>query len=407
MALDYDKKLASHLQKISLENLPRQLREQLRNFALRQRLSFQNLRQSVIMLTDLLQWEEEFDLNRLDIKGLQTLYDQKKKTPNIYPTPSFSLTPQKVSIREKNDESVGFGRCPVASPNTRCCNLLTLDSVESCGFDCSYCSIQSFYNQNSVTFNVNLEQKLQNLQLDPNQLYHIGTGQSSDSLMWGDKYGNLSALNDFASKNPNIILEYKTKSDNIGFFMKNRIAYNSIVTFSLNPQTIIDNEEHFTASLHRRIDAAKKLHDKGILVGFHFHPIIQYSNWQREYTAIAEKLTGEFDPDMVALISFGTLTFIKPVLKQIRARKFKTKILQMPMSEANGKLSYPRETKLQLFQTLYNAFAPWHDEVFFYLCMEDQSLWEPVFGRSYPTNESFEMDMKLAYRKKIDALGQQ
>jgi len=39
---------------------------------------------------------------------------------------------------------LGLGRCPVASEKTRCCNLLTLDAVEKCGFDCSYCSIQSF-----------------------------------------------------------------------------------------------------------------------------------------------------------------------------------------------------------------------------------------------------------------------
>ncbi len=405
--MDYDRKLNSHLQKIRLDNLPSNVQQALIRFAKKHLLSFQNLRQCVTIVTDLLQWDEfDIDLDAHDLNSLKQYYRQKKQEPNRYGTP-FAVDTPKIRLLEKNDESVGFGRCPVASPGTRCCNLLTLDSVESCGFDCSYCSIQSFYNQNSVTFHVNLEQKLQKLQLDPNQMYHIGTGQSSDSLMWGDKYGNLRALNDFAAKNPNVILEYKTKSDNIGFFMKNRIAHNSIVTFSLNPQTIIDNEEHFTASLEARINAARKLSDKGILVGFHFHPIIEYEGWQQAYGAIARKLVNTFDPNMVALISLGTLTFIKPVLKQIRARKFKTKILQMPMSEANGKLSYPRETKLQLFQTVYNAFAPWHEKVFFYLCMEDHTLWEPVFGRNYPTNETFEMDMKLAYKKKIDALRQQ
>ena len=39
---------------------------------------------------------------------------------------------------------LGLGRCPVASERTRCCNLMTLDAVEKCGFDCYYCSIQSF-----------------------------------------------------------------------------------------------------------------------------------------------------------------------------------------------------------------------------------------------------------------------
>jgi len=232
--------------------------------------------------------------------------------------------------------------------------------------------------------------------------YHIGTGQSSDSLMWGDRYGTLSALNQFAKENPNIILEFKTKSDNIHFFLHNEIAKNIIVTWSLNPQTIIDNEEHLTASLSQRIEAAKKVAQKGILVGFHFHPMIEYENWQNEYAKIAQTLIENFDPNIVAMVSIGTLTFIKPVIKKIRQRDFQTKILQMPLQNSNGKLTYPKEIKLQLFKHLYNSFSPWHKDVFFYLCMEDHDLWKEVFGREYPTNESFELDMKLHYKAKID-----
>jgi spore photoproduct lyase len=36
--------------------------------------------------------------------------------------------------------------------------------------------------------------------------------------------------------------------------------------------------------------------------------------------------------------------------------------------------------------------------------MEDVNLWEPVFGRSYPSNDAFEQDMIQAYRKKIHAI---
>jgi spore photoproduct lyase len=52
-----------------------------------------------------------------------------------------SIKPRLIT-RTKGD--LGLGYCPVASEKTRCCNLLTLDAVERCGFDCSYCSIQSF-----------------------------------------------------------------------------------------------------------------------------------------------------------------------------------------------------------------------------------------------------------------------
>ena len=85
-----------------------------------------------------------------------------------------------------NDERTILGACPVASEKTRCCNLKTLDVVLNCGFDCTYCSIQSFFDNDRVYFHKNLEEKLQKLNLDPKKRYHIGTGQSSDSLMWGN-----------------------------------------------------------------------------------------------------------------------------------------------------------------------------------------------------------------------------
>ena len=99
-----------------------------------------------------------------------------------------------------------------------------------------------------------------------------------------------------------------------------------------------------------------------------------------------------------ALISLGTLTFIKPVIKKIRDRELKSKILQMPLDEAGGKSSYPLDIKLRLFQNAYNNFSrEWKEKVFFYLCMEDETLWEPVFGRTYGNNEDFQKDMMDSY----------
>jgi spore photoproduct lyase len=156
---------------------------------------------------------------------------------------------QKPILRTQQQPALGLGRCPVASERTRCCNLLTLDAVEKCGFDCSYCSIQSFYHGNEVVFDSGFADKLAKLKLDPDTIYHIGTGQSSDSLMWGNHQGVLEALCVFAENNPNVILELKTKSKNIGWLLKNPVPRNVICTWSLNPQTIIDHEEHLSASL--------------------------------------------------------------------------------------------------------------------------------------------------------------
>ncbi len=418
---DYAAKFQKSVAGSFFERLPETEQRFIHAKAHAHRLSHQEIRQLIDMAIDLRMWgkgslanfwNETPYMNRTPkqrkqaiLHDLRVLYDSFRQEASDYSELSRQkIKAPKINLHAEPRENLGFGLCPVASPKTRCCNLLTLDAVESCGFDCSYCSIQSFYNEGKITFDTTLKEKLERIELDPNEFYHIGTGQASDSLMWGNRFGVLDDLTDFASRHPNVMLEFKTKSDNIGYFLDRDLPPNLLFTWSLNPQTIIDNEEHLTASLEERICAAEKMAQKGALVGFHFHPIVHYKGWKEAYGEIFATLIERFDPGQVVLVSFGTLTFIKPVIQKIRGRDFQSKILQMPLTEAAGKLSYPLELKKEMFRFAYDAFKPWHKEVFFYLCMEDHTLWKEVFGYEYPTNESFEMDMKLSYMAKIEAI---
>jgi spore photoproduct lyase len=335
------------------------------------------------------------------IQQLQARWQQLKQEATRYPKQTELPASRKPRLATVDKEQLGLGYCPVASARTRCCNLMTLDAIENCGFDCSYCSIQSFYHGDRIQFDQGFGDKLKSLKLDPDETYHIGTGQSSDSLLWGNKYGVLDALCDFARTNPNVILELKTKSKNVGYLLEHEIPANILCTWSLNTPTLITHEEHRTASLEERLIAARQVADQGILVGFHFHPMIYYDRWREEYGEIFQRLLKMFKPQEVALVSLGTLTYTKKVVKQIRERGHKSRILQLPLVDADGKLSYPEATKLEMFTHAYQSLAPWHDEVFFYLCMENHRLWRPVFGFEYPTNEDFEAAMKRRYMSKI------
>ena len=306
-------------------------------------------------------------------------------------------------IKQNSDQKI-LGKCPVASDKTRCCNLLTLDAIQGCILNCSYCSVQSFYKSNQVTLDQSLKQKLDNLNLRPDEVYHIGTGQSSDSLALENSNDVLKDLVDFAKKNQNVILELKSKSNKIEYLKSQSIPPNIISTWTLNPNIIIKNEEHNTANLEQRIDAASYIYSQNRLIGFHFHPMFYFSNWEDDYKKIVNTLLSTFNPEKVAMISFGTLTYAKPVIKNIRSKKLASKVLQMPLDEISGKYSYPFETKLKMFKTIYDYFAPWHRSVFFYMCMEDIFLWAPIFGKQYATNEEFELDMKKNYMNKIKSL---
>ncbi|MEM9424003.1 MAG: spore photoproduct lyase family protein [Spirochaetota bacterium] len=194
-------------------------------------------------------------------------------------------------------ESAGeriLGLCPVASVKTRCCNLLTLDAIQQCGFGCSYCAIQHFYDEKSIQVHGDFAQKLERLRLDPERWYHIGTGQSSDSLLWTEELGVLEPLIAFAERYPRVILELKSKSANVQNLLRRELPANMLFTWSLNPDSFVQHEELLTAPLDARLRSARALADRGAKVGFHFHPIVRYQGWKTEYAALASRLTSLF-----------------------------------------------------------------------------------------------------------------
>ncbi|MCU7829635.1 MAG: radical SAM protein [Candidatus Thiodiazotropha sp. (ex Myrtea sp. 'scaly one' KF741663)] len=416
----YEDKLPGLLQQAGSERLSDEQQKFLSGQAQLFRFTQQELKQLCDMAVDLAMWNAgtmeqvwppvpkeglgpKQRRQRL-LQAVRTHWQALREQPTRYPEIPVSSSYSAERIQRVNVEKdhLGLGWCPVASTRTRCCNLMTLDAVENCGFDCSYCSIQSFYHGDEVRFDSRFAEKLARLEIDPDRFYHIGTGQSSDSLMWGNQAGILDALLSFAAQHPNVILELKTKSKNINHLLKHEVPPNVLCTWSLNTPTLIANEEHLTASLDERLRAARRLADKGVVVGFHFHPMIHYDHWREDYGELFQRLTGEFDAHEVALVSLGTLTYIKPVIKQLRARPdFQSRVLQMPMVEADGKLSYPDEIKQEMFSFAYRSLEAWHNQVFFYLCMENQRFWQPVFGFDYPSNEAFETAMKESYLAKI------
>ncbi len=345
------------------------------------------------------QWQQSTDLKGREFKKwafkkLDELLLELREKENDYSNiliDNNSFRNQKVTTLQQTSDTKIFGRCPVYSEATSCCNLQTIDAVKNCGFGCSYCSIQTMYTDDNILFDEQFAQKLDAIELDPNKHYHIGTGQSSDAMMWGNTNGILDDLFRFARKWPNVILEFKTKSKNVDYLLQSDVPKNIFCSWSLNPDVIIKNEEHLTPDLNKRVEAARSVADKGIKVGFHLHPMVVHKGWQENYQSMINKVMEKFHTDEVVFVSFGTLTFPKPIIKKIRSYGIQTKTHQIPLAtNPEGKITYPDNIKEELFRHAYESFKPWHDKVFFYLCMEEKKLWDITFGQSFKDNKEFE-----------------
>jgi spore photoproduct lyase len=412
---DYGRKWRAVRQQNLYPLLALRTRSFLRRSAFRYRFTHQEFRKLTLVARDLDMWDEwpledwwratEADLKselgkrtglgrkELILARLDLWYTSLKEKPKLYPPGGLPPPPRpkRRFILENTNREI-CGPCPVASSDTLCCNLYTVDAALSCAFGCSYCTIQTFYGKHA-TFDNDFGRKLRDISLDEGRLYHIGSGQSSDSLLWGNRYNILEDLLRFAERHSNVLLELKTKSVNIGYLLENRPPPNVVVSWSLNTETIIRNEEHHTPPLEKRLAAARQLADRHLKVAFHFHPMVSYQGWQEEYRQAADMVMAQFDPEEVLFVSYGSVTLIKPVVDQIRRTGGKSKILQMPLiPDPKGKMTYPDATKVTMYSHLYGAFAPWHDRAYFYLCMEKPAIWRRVFGAVYESNREFERD---------------
>ncbi len=421
---NYENKLQDHENQAFFARLDTDLQQFIRERAKKYRFTFQELKLVCEAAADLQMWGEPplaerwereeaalESLGKLSKKHLlpkiQDWLQSLRRGAKSYPErKSQTPKPETLKLTTHSSDKNIVGRCPVASDETVCCNLHTIDAVENCGFGCNYCTIQTFYD-NQVLFDSKLSEKLRNLDLDPDRFYHLGTGQSSDSLMWGNQHRILDSLRDFAVENPNVLLELKTKSKNVAYFLGKDIPRNLVLSWSLNTATIIENEEHFTASLDERLAAARSVADRGIKIAFHFHPMVYYRDWREDYGDLALQVMARFAPEEVAFISFGSVTFIKPIVKAIRERGRPTKMLQMELVPGpKGKLSYPDIIKREQFRHIYTSFAPWQDQVYMYLCMEKAELWQSTFGFVYGSNDEFEADFGEKVLEKLNVAHQ-
>lgn len=283
-----------------------------------------------------------------------------------------------------------FKRCPGARPGLSCCNYFVLNLGLQCDMNCSYCYLQSFINTPLMTVYTNIDEaieELENLKLiHEKDNFRIGTGEVIDSLSLDDLTLYSRQLIDFFKTVPNWKLELKTKSSKVDHFLNLGPAKNVIASWSVNPQYIIESEEHGTASLKNRLLAAKKCLDSGFSLSFHIDPMIWHPEWKKNYSQLVNEITQVFSPSDVLVLSVGALRF-QPEQKAIMRERFGfkswvTRAEVFPSSD--GKLRYDKKLRLEMFDYIVKEFKDKNPLWNIFFCMETPETWLKSTFKSLP-----------------------
>lgn len=273
-------------------------------------------------------------------------------------------------------------KCPGTRSYT-CCDYMILHIGTFCYMDCSYCILQTYFHPPLMQFFVNhdaLEEELFNLS-QQDTFFRIGTGEFTDSMIW-DSWTDISRmLIHHFSRQDRAILELKTKTVAIERLANLDHNQKTIMSWSLNTEKVIKEEERGTASLSARLKAAKKCREWGYPLAFHFDPMILYKGCENDYREVINQLFCHVHPDHIAWISLGTFRFM-PALKQIVMKRFKDS--KIPFGEfipgLDGKMRYFKPLRIAFYKQVVDHIRSLAPDVLVYFCMEDDEVWKKTLG---------------------------
>lgn len=296
--------------------------------------------------------------------------------------------------------------CP-GSDGMICCQYFVINFGVGCLYDCHYCYLQNFLNHPLMTLFGNLEDMFAEIDRKisgKNFHFRVGTGEYTDSLALEPITGISSILVNHFANIPNATLELKTKSTNVDDLIGLDHKEHTVVSWSLNPQNIIDDVEPGTASLEERLQAAEKAMNAGYRLAFHFDPVIYHEGWEPNYHRLLEEVFDRINTNRISWISLGSFRH-SPGQKEIMQSRFASDSLtkQEMVQGSDGKYRYFKTIREPMYASIRKKIKQIDPKLFLYLCMETQRMWEGVFG--FVPSSSKNLDSMFDQRRRyIDSL---
>lgn len=283
-------------------------------------------------------------------------------------------------------------------PGTRyriCCCYHIINLVVNCPIDCSYCILQGYLNNLAITIHVNIDELLaqvgQMLASNPSRIFRLGTGELGDSLAFDEMTRFSTIMVPFFSKRDNGIFELKTKTDEVSTLLDLDHGGKTVVSWSVNPEKVVEAEEWNASTLEERLNAARRCQHKGYPIGLHFDPLIYYPGWKRDYRELIERVFDRIDGKGIMWVSLGGFRF-PPYLKPIIRDRFPaSKILWAELFPGDdGKFRYLKPIRVEMYREMVRWLRDYEPSLFIYLCMESREVWEKVFGWSPRDNTALD-----------------
>jgi len=215
----------------------------------------------------------------------------------------------------------------------------------NCIYDCRYCFLQGMYRSANYVLFVNFEDTHNEIRRianeHANKSCHFFSGYDCDSLALEPVTQFVENTLPLFDELTNAWIELRTKSTQVRSLLDRPVVNNCVVAFSLSPDNIVKNLEDKTPSLQKRIEAMKKLQDKGWALGFRFDPLIYSNDFKQSYSEMFQQVFDVISSDSVHSVSLGNFRMPEKFFKNMVKLYPDEKMFAGPLLEKEGMTSYP------------------------------------------------------------------
>jgi spore photoproduct lyase len=284
-------------------------------------------------------------------------------------------------IEKTSNKGEFWKPCPGTTHGYLCCGYQIITPQTGCGMYCTYCILQAYFDHQHQVFYTNKEDlfsEIENKMSRWSGVVRFGTGEFGDSLYSEHLTGSARMIASILEKYPNALVEFKTKSTNIGTLKEINAPQKVVIGFSLNTPRMISILERGTASVIERLETAQLCIEMGFSVAFHFDPMIVYDFWETEYGEVVDMIYSYIkDPRKIAWCSIGgfrSMPSLKTLIKKSNTHLplFSGELI----TGADGKFRYFRPLRVALYKMMKNAFSAHDPFCTLYLCMESPEVWK-------------------------------
>lgn len=249
----------------------------------------------------------------------------------------------------------------------------------NCIYECEYCYLQGHFNTPDIVLFINHEEIINEMKkvLDSfeGKKVWFHAGEFSDSLALTHLTGELELYHDFCLKNPNALMELRTKSVNTKSLLNLAPLPNFIISFSLSPQEMSRRIDLKTPSTPARLKAMEDLLSRGFSLAAHFDPIIYEDDFKSNYQKLLNHMQSQGLNSKLQYLSLGVVRFTKDVYREVQKNYPDSLLHTGPLVKSfDGKVRYHRPMRMWMMNSI-KQLAINHGVLAekIYLCMEDDA----------------------------------